>query len=340
MDRPSPLLVGVDVGGTKTHVRVQRDATVLVDHIAPSKSWRPNLSIASPESAAGLWQCIEDALIRAAAEGNAAHAPASRSGHSAAPSSNGASSPTALQPDALVVGAHGIDTRQDALALEQTLASRTSAPVRVVNDAVLLGPASGSSGTTLAMIVGTGAIVVASNPQGVLGARGGHGFLLGDEGSAPALVRDLVRGLLAAEDEARPDLIALSHLADSVGLPPGEEREEELARWLHENPTMEAWGAHAPAVFAAADAGSAIASMVIRDHAHALARLVELHLTSGVTPESLVISGGVATHQPRLVAEIERRLVKAHPDLPIIVLDDVPVAGAIALARALVDGRS
>jgi len=312
MDRPSPLLVGVDVGGTKTHVRVQRDETVLVDHIASSKSWRPNLSIASPESAAGLWQCIEDALDRATVP--------------------------AAELDALVVGAHGIDTRQDAVALEHALASRTSAPVRVVNDAVLLGPASGSSGTTLAMIVGTGAIVVASNPQGVLGARGGHGFLLGDEGSAPALVRDLVRGLLAAEDEARPDLIALSHFADSVGLPPGEEREEELARWLHENPAMEAWGAHAPAVFAAADAGSAIASMVIRDHAHALARLVELHLTSGVTPESLVISGGVATHQPRLVAEIERRLVKAHPDLPIIVLDDVPVAGAIALARALVNG--
>ncbi len=37
-----PLVVGIDVGGTKTHLRACAGTDVVADHIRASSGWRPH----------------------------------------------------------------------------------------------------------------------------------------------------------------------------------------------------------------------------------------------------------------------------------------------------------
>ena len=78
--------------------------------------------------------------------------------------------------------------------------------VQVVNDAELMVPAAGYFGG-ISVVAGTGSIAVARTPDGRMLAAGGWGWILGDEGSAPALVREAakaIRGAIDAGDGADP----------------------------------------------------------------------------------------------------------------------------------------
>ncbi len=298
---PAGRVIGVDVGGTKTHVRIERGPDRLADYVIPTSGWwSPGSAIESPGNAA--------ALVRELGGKQ-------------------------LVGSALVVGAHGIDSARVADDLARELRRLSGGTVRVLNDAGLVGPAAGYPGAVVTVIAGTGSIVLAMNDAGVEVRLGGHGYLLGDEGSAPALVRDVVRELLREWDRGHPDHIALSHLIDAMGLPQSEEPEEDLAAELNRRHSITDWGRLAPAVFAAADAGSLLADAVIQRHASELVELVELHVARGLKPEAVVLAGGVATAQPRLAGAIRVGVRRHHPELPVVLLTDPPVGGAVLLAR-------
>jgi N-acetylglucosamine kinase-like BadF-type ATPase len=295
-------VIGVDVGGTKTHVRIERGPERLADYVVPTASWWvPGSPLEHPDNAATLARelCGPD---------------------------DGAS--------AVVVGAHGIDSVRVAEAMAAELRRFFAGPVRVLNDAALVGPAAGYPGAVVTVIAGTGSIVLATDADGVEVRLGGHGYLLGDEGSAPALVRDLARDILRGVDRGTTDVIALRHLLTAAGLPPSAEPEEDLAAELHHRHSITDWGRLAPAVFAAADAGSPLARAVVQRHADEVVELVELHLARGVAPEAVVLAGGVVTAQPRLADAIRTGVHRAHPGLPVVLLTQPPVEGAVVLARA------
>jgi N-acetylglucosamine kinase-like BadF-type ATPase len=210
-------------------------------------------------------------------------------------------------------------------------------PVQVLNDAALVGPAAGYLGQVITVISGTGSIVLASNARGEEVRLGGHGYLLGDEGSAPALVRDLTRELLRGLDRGSHDPFALEALMAAADVPASAEPEEDLAAALHQRSSITDWGRLAPAVFAAADAGSPLARGVVERHAAELVALVELHLASGVAPEAVVLAGGVVTAQPRMADAIRAGIHAGHPDLPVVLLTRPPVEGAVLLARRALD---
>ena len=214
--------IGVDVGGTKTHLRIERGSDLLLDEVIPTASWwTPGSPIEARGNAASLVRAFGDA-----------------------------------SGSALVVGAHGIDSIRVAEAMAAELRRLVDGPVRVMNDAALVGPAAGYLGGVITVIAGTGAIVLSRDANGDEVCLGGHGYLLGDEGSAPALVRDLARDVLRGVDRGEHDYIALQALLDAAGLPPSAEPEEDLAVELHQHHSITDWGRLAPAVFAAADAGS------------------------------------------------------------------------------------
>jgi N-acetylglucosamine kinase-like BadF-type ATPase len=297
----SPAVVGVDVGGTKTHLRVEAPGRPRVDLVVPTRKWwRPGSSIAADGNAEALIATLPERPPKGSA---------------------------------LVVGAHGVDSEAVGEQFRRNLAKAFPGPVRVLNDAALAGPAAGYPGPVITVISGTGSIVLAADADGRETRVGGHGYLLGDEGSAPALVAGLARALLRAADRGRPDPIALAHLADAARVPESAERAEDLAAALHHHHTVTDWGRLAPAVFAAADAGSALAAAVIEAHAGEIVDLVELHLARGVEPDAVVLAGGVVTSQPRFAEAITTGVHRAHPDLPVVLLDTPPVAGAIVLAR-------
>lgn len=298
---PAAAVIAVDVGGTKTHlVRASvDDAAVREDSVVPSAAWRGPLG--SP---------------RADADGLAGVIAAQ------------------FGPDALAlplaVGAHGCDTTDQCAAMESELRRFCTGPVLVVNDSELMAPALGVPGG-VGLVVGTGSIATGRTAEGVLRTAGGWGHLLGDEGSAPALVREATRAALAHLDAGGTPEPLVARLLEAFDARDG----VELSVAVTADSSPEGWGRHAPAVFDAADAGSALAEAVIRDAGDRLAGLVDQLLARGVQAEAVVAGGSVIARQARLQDAVRAGLASRHPRLVLRILDRPPVDGALALARAL-----
>jgi N-acetylglucosamine kinase-like BadF-type ATPase len=291
------LLVGLDLGGTKSAVRATTlDGRIVVDAVVPSTDWD-----AEPVADGAAWV---DALLR-----------------------------TSLPADstvvALGVGAQGLDTAQIAREFEHALAA-LGHRARCVNDAALLVPAAGLR-AGIGLISGTGAIGVGTSAAGDLLITGGWGWVIGDEAGAAGIVRDATRAALRAHDDGLPDDGLLSSLCTAFRV----DDAERLARAVNDLPTMDNWGPAAPAVFAAADAGSALASTVVENAARHLARLVDQLVRRGAAGSDVVAAGSVIVGQPRLYGALARLVAERHPSLTTHLLTDPPVAGAVALAREL-----
>ncbi|MEW2546623.1 BadF/BadG/BcrA/BcrD ATPase family protein [Streptomyces sp. NPDC047002] len=296
-------VVGVDAGGTKTTLALADAASgaLLGEHTVPSEGWTTR----SLRDAAG-WLTARV----------------------------GAAAGTA-RPAAVAVGAHGCETPEQCERLAAHTAALLGVPVTVVNDAELLVPAAGFD-HGIGVVAGTGSIAVGRHAAsgGHLKA-GGWGWVLGDEGSASALVREAARAVLAAADAAGPggvsDPLAGALLAsfDRPGL-------DELAAAMSWDGGVETWGAHAPAVFAAADAGSPLARRVVADGGRALAALVALLVARGARADAVVAAGGAIAAQPALFDAFAAGLADAVPGAAPTLLSVPPVRGALALARNLV----
>ena len=292
------LVVGMDVGGTKAAVRATTaDGAPVVDVVVSAAEWD-----AEPVDAAASW--LVDVLARAL--------------------------PAGASIDALAIGAQGLDNAQVADDLEEALRGHGHPRVRCVNDAALLVPAAGLD-DGIGLIAGTGAIGVGLDASGTPLASGGWGWVIGDEAGAAGLVREATRAALLAHDDGEPDDGLLGALLADFGVTDA----ERLARAVNDEPTMANWGPHAPAVFRAADAGSAIAARIVDEGAAHLVRLVSQLRRRGAVGGTVVAAGGVITAQPRLADAVRALLAQQHPDLAFVVLDDEPVAGAWFLASRL-----
>ncbi len=291
----TPVVVGMDIGGTKTALTVGGlDAGRSVDLELPSGDWS-----ATPVAEAARWISIRIA----------------------------AAVPDGHEVVALAVGAQGCDSNEHCADLGLALRDLDLDAI-VVNDAMLLLPAAGFD-QGIALISGTGAIGVGQDALGRSLFAGGWGWILGDEAGAPGIVRDATRAVLLAHDEGAPDDGLLDALLAgfSVTDPPA------LARVVNDEATMDSWGPRAPLVFAAADAGSARALAVISRAAHHLVDLVAQLRRRGAVGRDVVAGGSVIVQQPRLMADFREQLAVAQPDLLAHLLVDPPVLGALALAR-------
>ena len=228
---------------------------------------------------------------------------------------------------ALAFGAQGIDRAETAHALTSALEAmgyRTTA----VNDASLLIAAAGFA-EGIGVIAGTGAIAVSADARGSFMSAGGWGWVLGDDGGASALVREAAKAVLYANDSGKADDGLLDALLTDFGVADV----ERLARKVNDDPTVENWAPHAPAIFTAADAGSALAVRVIADGAKALADNVAQLIERGAVGEDVVVAGSVFVNQPRLVEAFKSALAARHTYLKVHLLTVAPVEGAVFLAR-------
>ncbi|MGB4136790.1 MAG: BadF/BadG/BcrA/BcrD ATPase family protein, partial [Microbacterium sp.] len=237
--------------------------------------------------------------------------------------------PTALGAP-LAVGAHGCENTEQCLALERELRRRGDGPVLVVNDAELMAPAAGLPGA-IGMVAGTGSIATARTRDGEMLSAGGWGWLLGDEGSAPALVREAVRAVLARADRDGGDDVLGSLLMAAFDARDG----AELALAATQTASPEDWGRHAPLVFDAADAGSTLAVAVVEEAGSALALLADALLVRGIEAVDVVAGGSVIERQPRLQEALRSALAQRRPGIRLTILSAPPVRGAIALARTI-----
>ncbi|WP_069773092.1 N-acetylglucosamine kinase [Streptomyces sp. LUP30] len=294
----SPLVVGVDVGGTKTHLRAVAGDAVVADHVRATSGWRPH---EPADAARRLADLVREAL------------------------------PAGALPSALAVGAHACETPLQCARIRVTLQELLGAPAHVVGDAELLVPAAGLD-KGVGLVAGTGSVAVGRLPDGAVVQVGGWGAVLGDEGGGAGLVREAARAVWAAHDRGeQPDALARGLLA-SFGVP----EVPALGAALESAEDVSAeWGRHAPVVFTAAAEGSALAGVVIEEAARALAALVVRLAARGVPVDDVVVAGGTVLGRPALYDAFTAALAAVLPGARPRPLTAAPVDGAVALARSL-----
>ncbi|WP_199241035.1 N-acetylglucosamine kinase [Naasia lichenicola] len=288
------VLVGLDVGGTKTAIIIETiDGDRLVDAVVPSEDWD-----AEPIEHGVAWieRCIATAL-----------------------------------PDGCVVAAVGIGAQGlDSDGISHDFSAALPFPTIAVNDAALL-PAAAGVEHGLGVISGTGSIGVGRDARGSYVIAGGWGWVIGDDAGAAGIVREAAKAALWAHDSAQPDDGLLGALLEAFDVADA----ERLARAVNDVPTMDNWGPRAPAVFAAADAGSPLAAQVIESAGRNLVDLVGQLIARGAVGSTVVAAGSVIVGQPRLFDALATGVAAAHPELDVVLLTEPPVTGALALARRL-----
>lgn len=294
------IAVGIDVGGTKTQLRIDsagREREVLLS----SRGW----NVRDLEQSA-RW--LRDVLTVELADSER-----TAGGH-------------------VVLGAHGAETDDQCATLAAILRSSWEGfAVTVVNDAELVVPAAGQQ-QGIGLVCGTGAIAIGRNDSGALVRSAGWGWVLSDDGSGSALVREAARAVLTADDRGAPDQLLQELILDSTGA----SDLASLAAGLSWDGGVEDWARHAPAVFAAAEQGSAAAAAVITDGVASLAGAVlDVH-RRGAVGDMAVLAGGVITAQPGYAQRIAEQVEQSDAAIGVEILRAAPVLGALRLAhRAL-----
>jgi N-acetylglucosamine kinase-like BadF-type ATPase len=289
--------VGLDLGGTKAAViAATPEGERLVDTVVAAEGWS-----AEPIPYGTRW--VLDLLARTL--------------------------PAGLEARAVGIGAQGLDTAEIAEEFAAALAAH-GVRSRCVNDAALLVPAAGLD-RGIGLIAGTGAIGVSTDAEGRPLITGGWGWIIGDEAGSAGIVREATRSALLAHDDGAADDGLLAALLGAFGVADA----ERLARSVNDEATMDHWGPAAPAVFAAAAAGSARATRVVVGAAEHLARLVDQLVRRGAVGTDVVAAGSVIVNQPMLADELAQIVGERHPGFRVRLLTEPPVVGALAIARRL-----
>jgi len=293
-------LVGIDVGGTKTYLRLCGPEGTK-NHIVPTVSWR-----------ARNWRADAAELLRRAQELSAG-----------------------AEPAAMAVGAHGCDDESECRAFEAAFTDISPFPVRVVNDAELMPAALGYPGD-IGLVAGTGSIAVCRGPSDEMLVAGGWGWILGDEGGSASLVREAARRVARhLDDGGRRDEPLVSALFEALAIP----APAYIGRRLVEIGGPAPLGAYAPIVFAAEAAGSDLAAQVIREGGHALADLVARLERRGARARRVVAGGSVIASQPSLWRAFREGLEHACGGrIDPLLFTGAPVVGACRIAARLADG--
>jgi N-acetylglucosamine kinase-like BadF-type ATPase len=291
------LIAGVDIGGTKTHLMVcWEGGSIVADAVVPTDSWRSREIEADASTLAKL--------VRQFTQG--------------------------AEPAALAVGAHGCDTEEHCTEFEACLAIHFRGRMQVVNDSELMVPAAGFL-DGIGVVAGTGSIAVARTADRKMLVAGGWGWILGDEGSAPALVREAARAIRGALDARAPADALIEALMREIGT----DDPTKLGRLLNETRSAVIWGRYANAVFDAAEAGSPLAARVITEGGSALAGLVGALMKRGADAARVVAGGGVIVEQPLLMLAFKVAMTEISPSSEVVLLRKPPVVGAVALAERL-----
>lgn len=286
-------LIGLDIGGSKTHGVLFRDGQPLREATAGSA----NVQNVTPTQAS---QAIKTLVNN-------------------------------LRPESgttVVAGAGGIDTDADAAALSRLLGHHLpGARISVVHDSRLILAAAGFV-TGVAVIAGTGSAAWGRNQAGAEARFGGWGYLLGDEGSGYWLGREAVRHSLQlmnekrATDQLSAALLRSTGFDDPAGL---------IAMFHSPDFGRHFWAKQARSVVDSAATGDPVSIAMLTRAGEDLARLAGLTARQLGVQGPIVLGGGLGMNVPALQGAFETSLSIENLG-PVHVLDRPPVYGALGLA--------
>ncbi|MCA2984463.1 MAG: BadF/BadG/BcrA/BcrD ATPase family protein [Gemmatimonas sp.] len=304
---PTPLVVGVDGGGSHTRVLLADAAgSVLARVEGPGSALRPGAEGAAADIIKAL---IHDALAKAER--------------------------TETRPAVCVVGVAGAGQERAAQALWSVLAKhRVADDVSVQADAVIaMDDAFGDSAGVL-LVAGTGSVAYSKAPDGRLERCGGWGPNVGDEGSAHWLGRRALSVVTAAYDGREPETALGGAVLTALEL----ETLDDLIPWAaHATPAMLAQ--LAPVVAQVAGTGdlraNALISFCVEELALHVRTLARRCFTDERAAIPVALAGGLLSRGSLVRKRLEQRLKSAVPGATVR-SDDVDAArGAVRRARRL-----
>jgi N-acetylglucosamine kinase-like BadF-type ATPase len=188
--------------------------------------------------------------------------------------------------------------------------------------------AAGSDATTgTVLVAGTGAVAGRVEDGRLVGTSGGHGWLLGDEGSGFWLGREAVRAALRWVGSSEPPGPLVRSVLEAVGAA------EDAARTLlvehaYSRPPV-ALAELAPLVTAAHDGGDPVAAEIVTTALDHLLALLERLPTPG-PGEPFVLAGALTARGTAIGHGLRRHLGDRGLD---VLSAAEPVTGAAAIAR-------
>ncbi|MFB8369474.1 N-acetylglucosamine kinase [Pseudarthrobacter sp. NPDC055928] len=265
-------LIGVDIGGTKTHgVRFENGVPVAEAVAGSANVQNVNQEVAKANLADLFTELGYGSVQR------------------------------------VYAGSGGIDTAADAVALEALITPfAPNALITIVHDSRLLLAAGGVS-TGVAVIAGTGSAAWGRNPRGEEARAGGWGYLLGDEGSGYWLGREAVRYSLRRMNQGcEPDALT-QQLLTACDL----DQPDELIGLFHSAGTgRRYWAQHARLVVEAADAGHRPSQKMLDQAGQDLAHMTAQALSQLGITGPVILGGGLGTNVPSLQAAFREALSK------------------------------
>lgn len=292
---PGPLsgiIIGLDIGGTKTRGVRFEDGKAVADESAGSS----NVQNVSPEDAAFN---LADLFARIGGGGVAQ----------------------------VFAGAGGIDTDDDAAALAALIEPHVpGARITVVHDSRLL-LAAGRASTGVAVIAGTGSAAWGRNAEGGEARAGGWGYLLGDEGSGYWLGREAVRYSLRRMNQGLPVDQLTAALLESCGV----DDPNRLIALFHSPGTgRRFWAQQARHVVEAAAAGHGASQDLLDQAGSDLAGLAAQTLRKLGIDGPVILGGGLGMNVVPLQDAFRSHLAAAGIT-DVRVLDQEPVFGVLQL---------
>jgi glucosamine kinase len=292
------ILIGADVGGTKSAVAVSQEGKIIGRAEGPGAAVRPGRALAS---ASTIVEVVRQALSAAGR----------------------------LTGDVLVVGAAGAGRDIERNELRSALRGENVAPhVLVTTDIEIALAAAFGEGPGIVVSAGTGSVAVGRDQTGKRHRIGGYGWQMGDEGSGYAIGRASLGAVSRAVDGRSPPtalsgrLLRATRSADF----------DSLVRWAAGASPAEV-AALAPHVLAVAAEGDPLAQGIADYAARELSQLAicllpRMELTP---PVAVAITGGLLSpDQP-----LRRALLAKLAEEPAFQPTETPVdavAGALILA--------
>jgi N-acetylglucosamine kinase-like BadF-type ATPase len=294
------ILIGADVGGTKTAVAVSEDDKIVGRADGPGAAVRPGRALAS---AGTIVEVVRRALSAAGR----------------------------LTGDTLVVGAAGAgrDPERDELRIALRNEGLATSVV-VTTDIEIALAAAFSDGPGIVVSAGTGSVAVGRDRAGKRHRMGGYGWQMGDEGSGYAIGRAALGAVSRAIDGRSPK----TALSEKVLGATRSSDFDALIRWAAGASPAEV-AALAPHVLAVAASGDPLAQGITDYAARELSQLAICLLPRMdlAPPVPVAVTGGLlAQDQP-----LRRTLLAKLAEEPAFLPSDTPVdavAGALRMAAS------
>src|SRR5918997_1036316 len=295
------ILIGADVGGTKTAVAVSEDGKILGRADGPGGAVRPGRALVAATT-------ITEVVRRALSEAGR------------------------LTADVMVVGAAGAGREPEREELRKALRAENIAPsVVVTTDIDIALAAAFDDGPGIVVSAGTGSVAVGRDKGGKRHRIGGYGWQMGDEGSGYAIGRAALGAVSRAADGRSPG----TALSERILTATRSADFDALVRWAAGASPAEV-AALAPHVVAVAAQGDPLAQGIMDYAARELSQLAICLLPRMdlSPPVRVAITGGLLSPDQPLRRALLAKLGQESAFQPTEAPVDA-VAGALLLAAAV-----